>query len=155
MGFEHIGKHDDSNYLIASGMGYLLFDMDKVKNIQPKIAIDKILLKDNFRNLFKSQRSMIQKLILKITTYIFTTLPTVIRNIKTSNTNIGWKDMIIFGVLGQTELMFHIQIYPVDLTSFLFVPKLETKSPSQFVLILKLNRLGICRDGCTQSILYF
>ena len=53
MGFEHIGKHDDSNYLIASGMGYLLFDMDKVKNIQPKIAIDKILLKDNLQKLIQ------------------------------------------------------------------------------------------------------
>ena len=52
MGFEHIRKHD-SNYLIASSMGYLLFDMDKVKNIQPKIAIDKILLKDNLQKLIQ------------------------------------------------------------------------------------------------------
>ena len=51
LGFEHMSRHDDSKYLIASGIGYLLVDVDKVKNIQPKIAIDKIVVKDNLQNL--------------------------------------------------------------------------------------------------------
>ena len=56
--------------------------------------------------------------------------------------------MIIYGALGQTKQMFLIQIYQVDLMSFLFVPKLEIKSPKLQVLILELNRLGIYHDGC-------
>ncbi len=50
LGFEHVNKYDDSKYLIASGMGYLLIDMNKVENIQPKIAIDNIQIKDNLQN---------------------------------------------------------------------------------------------------------
>jgi len=53
LGFEHISKFDDSKYLIASGMGYLLVDLDKVKNTQPIIAIDKIEVKDNLQNIIK------------------------------------------------------------------------------------------------------
>ena len=49
LGFEHVNKYDDSKYLIASGMGYLLIDMDKVEKIQPKIAIDNIQIKDNLQ----------------------------------------------------------------------------------------------------------
>ena len=49
LGFEHVNKYDDSKYLIASGMGYLLLDMDR-ENIQPKIAIDNIN-KDNLQNI--------------------------------------------------------------------------------------------------------
>ena len=51
LGFEHVNKYDDSRYLIASGMGYLLLDMDRVENIQPKISIDNIQVKDNLQNL--------------------------------------------------------------------------------------------------------
>ena len=51
LGFEHVYKYDDSKYLIASGMGYLLLDMDKVEKIQPKIAIDNIKVKDNLQNI--------------------------------------------------------------------------------------------------------
>ena len=51
MGFEHVNKYDDSRYLIASGMGYLLLDMDRVENIQPKISIENIQVKDNLQNL--------------------------------------------------------------------------------------------------------
>ncbi|MEK9602967.1 MAG: triple tyrosine motif-containing protein [Flavobacteriaceae bacterium] len=47
LGFEHISKYDDSKYLIASGMGYLLIDTDKIKKIQPKIRICNIEVKDN------------------------------------------------------------------------------------------------------------
>ena len=50
-GFEHVSKYDDSKYLIASGIGYLLVDLDKVKDIQPKTTIDKIVVKDNLQNL--------------------------------------------------------------------------------------------------------
>jgi DNA-binding CsgD family transcriptional regulator len=50
LGFEHVSKYDDAKYLIASGMGYLLIEMEKVENIQPKIAIDNIQIKDNLQN---------------------------------------------------------------------------------------------------------
>jgi len=53
LGFEHISKYDNSKYLIASGVGYLLLDRDKIKNIQPRIAIDNIVVKDNFQNLMQ------------------------------------------------------------------------------------------------------
>ncbi|RPG63046.1 MAG: hypothetical protein CBC02_011790 [Flavobacteriaceae bacterium TMED42] len=53
LGFEHVNKYDDSKHLIASGIGYLLIDIDKVKNTQPIIAIDKIEVKDNLQNISK------------------------------------------------------------------------------------------------------
>ena len=92
--------------------------MDKVKNIQPKIAIDKILLKDNLQKLIhipKVNDSEIDFENNNIHFYYTANSYQKYQNVEYQYRMEGYDH---FGVLGQTELMFHIQIYPVDLTSF-------------------------------------
>ena len=50
LGFEHVSKYDDSRFLIASAMGYLLIDLNKIKKTQPDIYFQKILVKDSLQN---------------------------------------------------------------------------------------------------------
>ena len=50
LGWEHVNKYDDSNYIFGSGTGYLLVDLNKIRSVKPQIAIHKILVKDNIQN---------------------------------------------------------------------------------------------------------
>ena len=110
-------------------MGYLLLDMDRVENIQPKIAIDKIEVKDNLQNI--SSIPLLDIFELDFERKQHTILLHGHKLPKTSTgqvSSIGLKVMIFFGAHGLNPQMFHTQIYPVDPICFQFDQELEIKA---------------------------
>ena len=150
MGWEHVNKYDDSNYIFGSGTGYLLVDLNKIRSVKPQIAIHKILVKDNIQNFSQVSNKNYMELDFEKNSIQFHFTANNYQKYEKvyyqyllegyENNWSNWSDV---------PEVFHFQIYRVGIISLLLDLKLEMKFRiTQMDLNLKLNHHGIVHLLC-------